>query len=245
MFQHLIILTLTITALSACTPQPLKGYGDKAGYLSELKIKNNDFAKDMVEAASNKPALKFPARFGVVRLDYSSSRYHDDSLTTIPDTELATLQALAAEHRSRLGTFEIVPTQIIRASLTRSNNSLSTLQHARLAAAGLKLDALVFYEFNIKRREGGLWLADLLTLYILPTRTLENDSTAIGTVIDVASGLPIAYAQTNASASTSSRPGTTYQNFSLIENKANVEALKLLVPALESQLLDAALAKPK
>jgi len=79
----------------------------------------------------------------------------------------------------------------------------------------------------------------------LPTRTLENDSTAIGTVIDVASGLPIAYAQTNASASTSSRPGTTYQNFSLIENKANVEALKLLVPALESQLLDAALAKPK
>lgn len=148
-------------------------------------------------AASVEPVLRFPARIGLVRIDWRGE------ISAIPEDEAVHWQALHDKLGSGFG--EFVPVNPMIANLVRGaaprpeNQQLDTVSEVRLAAARQHLDAVLIYELptSSQTRKNGFASADLTIVgaFMLPSRRVQGTVVGNALLIDVVQGYPYGTAQ--------------------------------------------------
>lgn len=162
-----------------------------------------DFQAALMAAASVEPALKFPARIGIARVDHQS-------LSIIPAVEGDAWLALSQKLGPSFG--EFVPLNPLVAEMTAQNflsaqqeSYFNVMNKIRLGAARQHLDAVLVYTAQTQSdlAKNMLSLGDLTVLggFFLPSRHAQYEGLATAVLIDVMQGYPYLSAQTTLTAS--------------------------------------------
>ncbi len=149
----------------------------------------NTVERAVFDAANVEPNLRFPARFGLARLQ-------GGSLTNIPSEEAAAWLALAAKAGRSYGTF--VPISPLIASMADSAESgterYSGVDRICIAAARQHVDAVLIYEATGQATDKvtALSVLDLTIVgaFLIPTRAVGGQAKAYALLVDVRNGYP-------------------------------------------------------
>ena len=155
---------------------------------------------DIVEAASRRPTVTFPARVGVVRIQahdyksYSNEGYGRGRFTAITTQELLTDEQMEAVSKWP-SLAAIVP--ITRLTIPLQLDSLDDL---RVAGAKIQADILLIYTIDTAFRIQGKGYAPLsaISLGIIPDRDAYITATASAILVDVRSGFVYGVAEATA-----------------------------------------------
>lgn len=208
---RILLAATSLTVLGACstTLQTSSGADYLARYDASHEIANGtatDVDEDVRRIAAIEPALAFPARIGLARIEHGS-------LTALPADEARIWQDLVEEMGDEYGAF--VPVSPLIASMVGEpaapgmDRAAAIIANIRRGAARQHLDYVLTYEVGSSRQEkaNALALADLtiIGMFVLPSRTIDVDATASGLMLDVRTGYPYATLTTHAGKSGVSR----------------------------------------
>ena len=161
-----------------------------AGYLAarpEFRpAAGNSVERAVYDAAKAEPALRFPARLGLARLQ-------SGSLSAIPPGEGDKWLALAKDLGTTYG--EFVPISPLVADMASSGRTNDTaVDKIRIGAARQHVDAVLIYEVVTSDKDRGsvLSLADLTIIgsFLIPSRSIEGQAIANAVLMDVRNGYP-------------------------------------------------------
>lgn len=182
-------LTLALSAftLSACSTTTQMTSG--ASYLARSNTASHSYLDREVRAiAAVEPDLHFPARIGLARIE-------NGKLTNAPAQEMVIWGDMAERLGAPYG--EIIPVSPFIANMVRpstKDRTNSVVADIRRASARQHLDYVLTYEVTQRdsKNSNGLALADLtiLGLYVLPSRSMNIDSSASAILLDVRNGYP-------------------------------------------------------
>ncbi|MGJ3232789.1 MAG: hypothetical protein ACFE0P_13435 [Oceanicaulis sp.] len=208
MLRTLAMAGLAALALTACSYSTqtssgadyLAGYAGYAGRAAapdagpaaaEQAKAANDLDAEIRQIAAIEPALRFPARIGVARVE-------GRQLTSVPPSELTYWGELA----ERLGpdTGEFAPVSPLIAAMVdpqggaRNASAADLIADIRRGAARQHLDYVLVYELsgNFSQSTNVLSAADLTILgyFLLPSREVNIRGAANAILLDVRNGYP-------------------------------------------------------
>lgn len=144
----------------------------------------NSVERAVYDAAKAEPALRFPARLGLARIE-------GGRLTAIPPEEGDKWLALIKSVGTAYG--EFVPISPLVAEMASAGRQDDTVvDKIRIGAARQQVDAVLIYEVLQNQRDRGtvLSLADLTIVgsFLVPSRAIEGQATANAILIDVRNG---------------------------------------------------------
>ena len=194
-----------------------------------------DFQKELIEAASVEPILQFPAKIGITRI-------HEGYLSAIPPEEIAIFEQYRSQFDKDLGT--ITPLSLIVSDTVgeQYDEPAYLMRKIRLTAARQHMDAVLIYETTSQsNRESNLLdnLGDLILIgdYVLPSQKITANGQVSAVLIDVMQAYPYGqvYATTKNSVSYST---TNRQQDALDETKReqNIQAVKEITPKVIAML---------
>jgi len=221
-------------------PQLAKSVGDSIASETETPLRLSD--RDLIrEAANVEPILKFPARFGLARIERGR-------LTSIPESEARAWAEFAKGYRE-YGSFTHVDpiiAEFTSASLQPNKTSYErrhdTPKKIRLGAARQHLDAVLIYEVAVssKSQNTGLAFADLTILggAFLPTRGLEAAGIAKALLLDVRNGYPYGTASTEVDLSELSPSWGSDAREARLHKQAGANVVIDLIPEVDAMFRD-------
>jgi hypothetical protein len=200
----LLCLVLVLAACGSSGQAP-SGQGYLGSFQPQVARETQAFMDPDLRAASNaEPALTFPARIGLARLE-------DGTLSPMPQIEAEAWLEMAKDLGPGWG--EFVPISPMMVALgdpstgsgddcgerSNWNNSpcdppaiASTVRHIRQGAARQHVDAVLIYEVFANDAQGSDWPAGtnsaLLGFLPAPRGTIETEGHSQGLLVDVANG---------------------------------------------------------
>lgn len=179
------------------------------------------------EAARAEPLLRFPARFGLARVQRGR-------LTSIPAGEAEAWLALIKEAGPLYGEFLPISPLITEFgnAVAGSPGSRGVVDQVRIGAARQQVDAVLIYEVlgQATDRSTPLSVLDLTIVgaFLLPTRLVAGQAVASALLVDVRNGYPYGTATAQGDArGLWSNAGSTGRSQSLRED-AELEAVRKL-----------------
>ena len=179
------------------------------------------------EAARAEPLLRFPARFGLARVQRGQ-------LTSIPPEEAEAWLAVIKDAGPLYGEFLPISPLIaeIGNAFVGSSGSRGVVDRVRIGAARQQVDAVLIYEVlgQATDRATPLSVLDLTIVgaFLLPTRLVAGQAVASALLVDVRNGYPYGTATAQGDArGLWSNSGSTGRSQSLRED-AEVEAVRKL-----------------
>lgn len=205
-----LVAVLMAAGLAACAPyiqdssgrEYLNGGLEMPSYLQKGDKQTRDrtdFGRRLRRAAAVEPGLRFPARFGIARIDRGR-------LSAVPPDEAQAWLKLAERLGPRFG--EFVPISPLVAEMVAGEQSSErsrtqyyghrdlgdTIRKLRLGAARQHVDFAVVYEVagTTKDNASVLSVADLsiIGMFIVPSRHLKAEGFASALLLDVRNGYP-------------------------------------------------------
>ena len=189
-----LILAATLLAGCASTVQTTSGAGYLAARPEFQPPAGNSVERAVYDAAKAEPALRFPARLGLARIQ-------GGRLSAIPPEEGDKWLALAKDLGTTYG--EFVPISPLVADMASSGRANDTVvDKIRIGAARQHVDAVLVYEVvrSDKDRGSVLSVADLTIIgsFLIPSRSIEGQATATAILLDVRNGYPYGTATSTA-----------------------------------------------
>lgn len=188
-----ISFLLILVALVACESQVQTTSGRDYLTKNEQALQHNmvdskEFQDALKKAAAVEPALKFPARIGVARVE-------NGRITTPTGKEVASWQQMQKDLGEAFGEVVIINPLIAESVASQSLEAYSTLQKIRLGAARQHVDAVIVYEVysNAEENRNLATVISHLTIigaYILPTDAVNAEASASAIMIDVMQAYP-------------------------------------------------------
>ena len=224
----------------AVAPQIARGIGPTItpATESQIAVSENELIR---RAAAVEPILRFPARFGLARIEAGR-------LTPIPETEAALWNEFATRYHA-YGSFTPVDpiiAEFTSASLPPSNGAMKKRRDVptkiRLGSARQHLDAVLIYEVAVasRTRNTGLAFVDLTILggAILPTRDLQAAGIAKALLLDVRNGYPYGTASTEVDLSALSTSWGSDAREDRLQQKASAQVVSDLIPEVDAMFRD-------
>lgn len=228
--------------LAACTSMQTVQTTSGQVYLSSYDAPSGrtatGFDKKIRRAASVEPILRFPARFGLARIERGR-------LTAIPQAEATAWLSMAKKLGPRYG--ELVAISPLVAELAagdaglkrksrgweyRPPSPLPVIQKIRLGAARQHVDVVLIYEVIGRSRQTAtiLSLADLSIIgaFIVPSREIKAKGYASALLVDVRNGYPYGTEQATVSSSgLTPTIGRGERSYALGQNAKTAAVIKL------------------
>ncbi len=202
-----ISLIVLLSAAQGCTygvqttsgAAYLEKYADLPKNAAALPAKPGSFSEQLKLAARVEPVLKFPARIGLAKLVQGS-------LVSIPEKEAGYWEDARAGLDDDIGDFVLLSplgmqlaSEAVSAEVEKTYYANGAINQIRLAAARQHLDAVLIYEAVDSFESSRNWLsvldAALVTLAILPSRSLSSRGSANAILLDVMQGYHYGSAQ--------------------------------------------------
>lgn len=141
------------------------------------------------EAARAEPDLRFPARFGLARVEAGR-------LTAIPPEEADAWLALVRDRGAGLGEFAPISPLVTEMTVAAYGASAAkgVVDRIRIGAARQHVDAVLVYEVGGRSRDRATPLSvldlTLIGLYLVPSRSVGGEAVASALLVDVRNGYP-------------------------------------------------------
>jgi hypothetical protein len=248
--MRILAATAAVLTLSACaySTQTTSGADYLSGYSHEPRATAAGLVgKDGVqlsldeeirEIAAIEPALRFPARIGVARVE-------DRRLTSVPTSELTYWGELAERLGEGVGEFAPVSPLIaamVDSNPTRGGGPAELIADIRRGAARQHLDYVLVYELSgdFTRSTNVLSAADLTVLgyFLLPSREVNIRGAANAILLDVRNGDPYGTAAAAVEDTDLARGSSAYERGRDGAERAKLAAVEELTGEVEAMITD-------
>ncbi len=201
----LIILALITSTGCSCGVQTTSGtsylekYADIPAQGKVSAAGASTFSEQLKNAARVEPVLRFPARIGLAKVE-------NGSLVTVSEKEAEQWLQVKSELDDDIGEFVMLSplgvelaSEAVNQDYTKSYKVSGAINQIRLASARQHLDAVLIYEavdsFESTRNALAVLDIALVTMAILPSRSLVSRGSASAMLIDVMQGYHYGSAQ--------------------------------------------------
>lgn len=206
----------------------------------------NDFDKAVMEAANVEPALRFPARIGLARIQ-------NGELSSVPIEESEAWGELAEKMGPTYG--EFVPVSPLILGLvaqpvrhdpngwrSRHTEPGELIRNLRLASARQHFDAILIYEVfgasNSHLNPASVANLTIIGGFLMPGKTLKIKGFANALLVDVRNGYPYGTATAKVDSSALTTTWGSWDHQRSKEEKAAIGAALDLVPKVERMIVD-------
>lgn len=194
--------------------------------------RNPSVEQAVLEAARASPELRFPARFGLARIEHGQ-------VTAVPPQEADVWIAMMREQGARFGEFVAI-NPVLGHFGVAAERGFGAVDRIRIAAARQHVDAVLIYEARSNWRNQTTPLAvfdiTLVGSFLMPSTVSRGQATATAMLLDVRNGYP--YGNANANAEDSSFGASMGSNDRArgVADLAKVEAVRRLAVNVTAML---------
>lgn len=210
-----------------------------AGSSSEKGDATSHLDQQIREIANIEPALRFPARIGVARVERRQ-------LTAVPPAELVYWGELAERLGPEFGEFApvspMIAAMVAPQQGARNTSPAELIADIRRGAARQHLDYVLVYELSggFTTSDNLLSVADatILGYFILPSRSVRVHGTANAILLDVRNGYPYGTAAAAVDDARITRGSSAHQRGRNGADALRVEAVEDLTGEVEAMITD-------
>ena len=247
---RIFALAAAALALSACaySTQTTSGADYLSGYMNGPRAaiasasgedgKTQSLDAEIRDIAAIEPALRFPARIGVARVE-------NRQLTSVPPSELTYWGELAERLGEDVGAFAPVSPLIaamVDSTPARGGGPAELIADIRRGAARQHLDYVLVYELSgdFSQSANVLSAADLTVLgyFLLPSREVSIRGAANAILLDVRNGYPYGTAAAAVEDSDLARGSSAYERGRDGAERAKLAAVEELSGEVEAMMTD-------
>lgn len=208
-------------AVQADAIRPVAARGGDRG---TAPIRNPSVEQAVMEAARASPELRFPARFGLARIE-------GGRVTAVPPQEADVWIAMMREQGARFGEFVAINPLLGHFGVA-AESGFGAVDRIRIAAARQHVDAVLIYEArsNWHTRSTPLSVFDITLVgsFLMPSTISRGQAVASAMLLDVRNGYPYGNANANAEDSTFGASMGSNDRARGVAELAKVEAVRRL-----------------